>query len=177
MQEAFKQYVERPATLCIPLLLATFSVGNGAAIYRPDFFDVPTDFWLSTYWLLLCGMLIYLLVYGSRALLILRRDPRSRRIANIYLLASASGVIACAIRIITAYVPPTAAPRGRQSGVVLRLHAAARVSPWPRRTPGGSRRSGSSGRPTEGVPQKYLLPHPFQPGKLSWAAEMVELCR
>jgi hypothetical protein len=105
MQLAFKQNVERPATLCIPLLLATFSVGNGAAIYRPDFFDVPTDFWLSTYWLLLCGMLIYLLVYGSRALLILRRDPRSRRIANIYLLASASGVVACAIRIITAYVP------------------------------------------------------------------------
>ena len=105
MQEAFKQYVERPATLCIPLLLATFSVGNGAAIYRPDFFDVPTDFWLSTYWLLLCGTLIYLLAYGSRALLILRRDSRSRRIANIYLLASASGVVACFIRIVTAYVP------------------------------------------------------------------------
>ncbi|MFN8033430.1 MAG: hypothetical protein U0Q47_09050 [Mycobacterium sp.] len=105
MQEAFKQYVERPATLCIPLLLATFSVGNGAAVYRSDFFQVPTDFWLSTYWLLLCGTLIYLLVYGSRALLILRRDPRSRRIANVYLLASASGVVACSIRIITAYVP------------------------------------------------------------------------
>ena len=43
MQSAFKQYVERPATLCIPLMLATFSLGNGAAIYRPDFFDVPTD--------------------------------------------------------------------------------------------------------------------------------------
>jgi hypothetical protein len=105
-QASFKQYVERPATLCIPLLLATFSVGNGAAIYRPDFFTVPTDFWLSAYWLLLCGTLIYLLGYGSRALLILRRDPRSRRIANVYLLASASGIIACTVRIITAYVPP-----------------------------------------------------------------------
>ena len=30
MQATFKQYVERPATLCIPLLLATFSLGNGA---------------------------------------------------------------------------------------------------------------------------------------------------
>ena len=30
MQKSFKQYVERPATLCIPLLLVTFSVGNGA---------------------------------------------------------------------------------------------------------------------------------------------------
>jgi hypothetical protein len=104
-QAAFRQYVERPATLCIPLLLATFSMGNGAKIYRDDFFTVPTDFWLSTYWLLLCGTLIYLLGYGSRALLILRRDPRSRRIANVYLAASASGITACAIRIITAYVP------------------------------------------------------------------------
>ncbi|OYN80737.1 hypothetical protein [Mycolicibacterium sphagni] len=104
-QAAFRQYVERPATLCIPLLLATFSMGNGAKIYRDDFFTVPTDFWLSAYWLLLCGTLIYLLGYGSRALLILRRDPRSRRIANVYLAASASGITACAIRIITAYVP------------------------------------------------------------------------
>ena len=65
--QSFKQYVERPATLCIPLLLATFSLGNGAQIYRADFFTVPTDFWLSLYWLLLCGTLIYLLGYGVRA--------------------------------------------------------------------------------------------------------------
>lgn len=31
MQRSFKQYVERPATVCIPLLLAAFSLGNGAA--------------------------------------------------------------------------------------------------------------------------------------------------
>ena len=104
-QAAFKQYVERPATLCIPLLLATFSMGNGAKIYRSDFFTVPTDFWLSAYWLLLCGMLIYLLGYGSRALFVLRQDQRSRRIANIYLVSSASGILACTIRIVTAYVP------------------------------------------------------------------------
>ena len=112
MQAAFKQYVERPATLCIPLLLATFSIGNGAKIYRPDFFEVPTDFWLNMYWLLLCGTLIYLLVYGSRALLILRKDPRSRRIANVYLAASASGVIACVVRITTAFVTPIQALEG-----------------------------------------------------------------
>lgn len=106
LQRTFKQHVERPATLCIPLLLATFSFGNGAKIYRADFFQVPTDFWLSAYWLLLCATLIYLLVYGSRALLILRKDPRSRLIANVYLLASAAGVVACSIRIITAYVTP-----------------------------------------------------------------------
>lgn len=105
MQESFKQYVERPATLCIPLLLVTFTLGNGAEIYRTDFFEVPTDFWLSAYWLLLCGTLMYLLGYGSRALLILRKDPRSRRIANIYLVACFSGIMACVVRIVTSLVP------------------------------------------------------------------------
>lgn len=106
MQRAFKQYVERPATLCIPLLLATFSAGNGARIYRADFFKVPTDFWLDMYWLLLCGTLIYLLGYGIRALLVLRKDPRSRRIANVYLVSSASGIAACLVRLTTAFVTP-----------------------------------------------------------------------
>ncbi|HEX7426678.1 MAG TPA: hypothetical protein VF328_06830 [Mycobacterium sp.] len=112
MQRSFKQYVERPATLCIPLLLVTFSVGNGARIYKPDFFDVPTDFWLNLYWLLLCGTLIYLLGYGIRALLVLRKDPRSRTIANFYLVASASGIMACLVRITTAYVTPVQALEG-----------------------------------------------------------------
>lgn len=112
MQASFKQYVERPATLCIPLLLATFTLGNGATIYRPDFFDVPTDFWLRTYWLLLCCTLIYLLGYGARALMVLRQDPRSRRIANVYIASSVCGMIACVVRISTAYVPPLQALEG-----------------------------------------------------------------
>lgn len=102
LQEKFRQYIQRPATVCIPLLLATFTMGNGAAVYRPDFFDVPTDFWLDIYWLLLCGMLAYLLVYASRALMVLRADPRSRTIADVYLAASAAGVIACGLRATTA---------------------------------------------------------------------------
>ena len=105
MQQRFRKHIELPATLCIPLLLAAFWIGNGAHIYRPDFFDVPTDLWLNVYWLMLCGMLIYLLVYGSRALLILRTDPRSRAIANVYLFASAMGILACIVRIVTAFVP------------------------------------------------------------------------
>jgi hypothetical protein len=112
MRESFKQFVERPATLCIPLLLATFSVGNGSKVYRPDFFTVPTDFWLNMYWLLLCGTLAYLLGYAMRALLVLRRDPRSRRIANVYLVASASGIMACIARITTAFVTPIPVPAG-----------------------------------------------------------------
>src|ERR1700739_2894067 len=106
MRASFRQYVERPATVCIPLLLATFSIGNGGRIYRADFFQVPTDFWLNMYWLLLCATLIYLLVYVSRALLVLRKDPRSRHVANVYLFASVSGMLACVVRITTAFVTP-----------------------------------------------------------------------
>lgn len=105
LQATFKQYVERPATLCIPLLLATFSLGNGAKIYSADFFELRTDFWLAAYWTLLCGTLVYLLGYGARALLVLRKDPRSRRVANVYLAASISGMLACVVRIVTAWVP------------------------------------------------------------------------
>ena len=110
LQASFKQYVERPATLCIPLLLATFTLSYGSKTYARDFFALPTDFWLSVYWVLLCGTLIYLLVFGSRALLVLRHDPRSRNIANLYLVASASGISACVVRIITAVIPPFQGP-------------------------------------------------------------------
>jgi hypothetical protein len=112
LQASFKQYVERPATLCIPLLLATFTLSYGSKTYARDFFALPTDFWLTVYWVLLCGTLIYLLVFGSRALLVLRQDPRSRQIANLYLVASASGISACVVRIITALIPPFQGPLG-----------------------------------------------------------------
>ena len=110
LQASFKQYVERPATLCIPLLLATFTLSYGSKTYARDFFALPTDFWLTVYWVLLCGTLVYLLVFGSRALLVLRQDPRSRSIANLYLVASASGISACMVRIITAVIPPFQGP-------------------------------------------------------------------
>ena len=106
LQASFKQWVERPATLCIPLLLATFTLSAGSKTYASDFFALHTDFWLSVYWVLLTGTLAYLLTFGSRALLVLRRDPRSRTIANLYLVASASGISACMVRMVTAVIPP-----------------------------------------------------------------------
>ena len=106
LQQSFKQWVERPATLCIPLLLATFTLSHGSKTYARDFFALPTDFWLSVYWVLLTGTLAYLLTFGSRALLVLRKDPRSRNIATLYLFASGSGIAACAVRMITALIPP-----------------------------------------------------------------------
>jgi hypothetical protein len=112
LQASFKQWVERPATLCIPLLLATFTLSYGSKTYASDFFALRTDFWLTVYWLLLCGTLVYLLTFGSRALLVLRKDPRSRNIANLYLVASASGISACVVRMITALIPAFQGPVG-----------------------------------------------------------------
>jgi hypothetical protein len=106
LQASFKQYEERPATLCIPLLLATFSLSRGSKMYARDFFALPTDFWLSVYWIVLTVTLAYLLLFGSRALLVLRQDPRSRHFANLYLMASASGIAACMVRMIAALIPP-----------------------------------------------------------------------
>jgi hypothetical protein len=102
--------VERPATLCIPLLLATFTLSRGSKTYARDFFALSTDFWLSVYWILLCGTLIYLLGFGFRAMLVLRQDPRSTNIATLYLLACGSGIAACSVRIITALVPAIQGP-------------------------------------------------------------------
>jgi hypothetical protein len=110
LRETFKQYVERPATLCIPLLLATFTLSRGSKTYTRDFFALHTDFWLSVYWILLCGTLIYLLGFGFRAMLVLRKDPRSTNIATLYLLACGSGIAACSVRIITALVPAVQGP-------------------------------------------------------------------
>src|ERR1700738_3838575 len=106
LQASFKQYVERPATLCIPLLLATFTLSGGSKTYARDFFALRTDFWLSVYWVLLTGTLAYLLIFGSRALLVLRKDPGSRNIATLYLFASGSGIGGCVVRMIPALVPP-----------------------------------------------------------------------
>ena len=105
MQKMFTQYVERPATLCIPVLLAMFTMSNASSQFSRDLFTLPTDGWLTAYWMVLCATIIYLLAFGGRALLVLRKDPASRNIANIYLAATASGIAACTIRVVTALVP------------------------------------------------------------------------
>ena len=45
------------ATLGVSLHHLTGKWNLEAKIYMADFLRVPTDFWLSMYWLLLCGTL------------------------------------------------------------------------------------------------------------------------
>ena len=70
VRESFRQYVEQPVTLCIPLLLAAFALSNRT--------DRPAGGWLAVYWVLLAGLLVYLLGFALRALLILLIEPAAR---------------------------------------------------------------------------------------------------
>ena len=105
LRDRFKLVVEYPLVACLSFLALAFCLGNGAKVYHPDFFRVPSDFWLAAYWVVLNAMLIHLVLYGVRALRVLRSDPRSRRLADLYLLAGAGGMLACVIHIATALVP------------------------------------------------------------------------
>ena len=59
-----------------------------------DFFAVPCDGWLTGYWLTYSGICIYILGYMVRLLWVLRRDPRNRISANVFITAVHVGYIA-----------------------------------------------------------------------------------
>jgi hypothetical protein len=101
LQAIGTQWVERPATVCIPLMFAAWASGNGSKVYRSNFYEVPGDAWLNIYWFLFCAMLIYLLVWTLCGLLVLRRIPRHRPTATVYLALVVAGIAACTARIVT----------------------------------------------------------------------------
>lgn len=99
----FKRHFEYPMTILVPVLLALLIKSPNASSDSPDMGDNPTDYWLDTYWTLLCGFIAYTLYQTTRALRILRRDPRNKTTATIYLAACTTGIVACALRIITTW--------------------------------------------------------------------------
>jgi hypothetical protein len=82
--------IELPATLAIALMTATFLVGPISDYYVDDPVTVEADVtpWLRAYWLTMSVGCYYLLWNIARVLLILRRDPQSRRAATAYLIAT-----------------------------------------------------------------------------------------
>jgi hypothetical protein len=100
LQAIGTQWVERPATVCIPLMFAAWASGNGSKVYRSNFYEVPGDAWSKIYWFLFCAMLIYLLAWTLCGLLVLRRVPRHRPTATVYLALVVAGIAACTARIV-----------------------------------------------------------------------------
>lgn len=85
--------IELPATLAIAVMLAVFVAGDIDDHYLPDTIAAHATPWLRAYWLTMSVACYFLLWNIAQALLILRRDPRSRRAAWAYLVAT--GVSAC----------------------------------------------------------------------------------
>jgi hypothetical protein len=97
-----RKYVARPVWLGIPLLVAVFVIADEG--HHLDLFAAHvSDVWLGIYWLVLGGLLIYLLGYAGRVLLILRADPRSTATVDRYLVAAGCWVGAHVIQIGTAW--------------------------------------------------------------------------
>lgn len=68
-------------------------------------FYAQTGPWVTVYWLLLAGLLAYLLGYKVRVLLILRGDADHRTVADLYLLTCVFGVLTSVARILTVLPP------------------------------------------------------------------------
>jgi hypothetical protein len=89
--------IELPASVAGGTMLAAITLShNLSRETAPDFLDVPCDFWLHIYWLTYAAIVIYLLCFLVRLLSVLRRDPRSRLTANLFIIATGIGLVAVA---------------------------------------------------------------------------------
>lgn len=98
----FRRQVLRPLQVGVPLLVALLIAADEG--HHRDLLPAHVHTgWLGAYWLLLGGLLIYLLSYAGRVLLIVREDPRSRATVDLYLIAVAFGVAASVIQVAAAW--------------------------------------------------------------------------
>ncbi len=97
--------LELLAILVVTAMLAALAMSDTNSGYYPDMYDAPVDTWLAVYWLLINGMLMYLFMYAARALLILRQDERSRLTADMYIVGSVCGFLACVASLANALMP------------------------------------------------------------------------
>ncbi|WP_156765695.1 hypothetical protein [Mycobacterium sp. 1245499.0] len=101
LRAAFTKHFARPMTLVVAVTMALIVKSPQADRNWADFFDCPLDNYLTAYWALACGFIAYLLGATILPLWLLRRDPRNRRTATIYIGGCTIGVAACVLRIVT----------------------------------------------------------------------------
>lgn len=99
----FRRHVERPVLLGVLALVAVFITADAG--YRPDGFSTGSDSgpWADVYWMLFCGLLIYLSGYATRLLLLVRSDPRARETVELYTASSAFGLAALLAQLSTTW--------------------------------------------------------------------------
>nr|WP_232000658.1 hypothetical protein [Mycobacterium kyorinense] len=102
VQGLFRRHIDRPVCLGVALLISMFVAADEG--YHLDLFPAHVStVWLGAYWLVLGGLLLYLLGYATKVLLILRGDPRSRATVDLYLASAAFGIAAAVIQMGTAW--------------------------------------------------------------------------
>jgi hypothetical protein len=99
--------IEFPGALAGGAMLAAMTLSHNLSRESPpDFLDVPCDFWLRVYWLTYGAIIIYLLCFVVRLLWVLRRDPRSRLTADLFIIASGLGVVSFAVLLTRIIINP-----------------------------------------------------------------------
>lgn len=68
-----------------------FSAGDGGA-------------WMDGYWVLMCGLLIYLSGYATRLLLVVRADPRAKATVELYTASSAFALAGLLAQLSTTWI-------------------------------------------------------------------------
>ena len=99
--------IEFPGAIAGGVMLAAITLSHNLSRESPaDFLDVPCDFWLRVYWLTYGAIVMYLLCFVVRLLWVLRRDPRSRLTADLFIIASGLGVVSFALLLTRIIINP-----------------------------------------------------------------------
>ena len=92
IQPLFRRHVVWPVRIGLLALTGVFVVADAG--YQPDGFSTSGGAWADVYWVLLCGLLIYLSGCATRLLLALRADPRAKETVELYTASSAFALAA-----------------------------------------------------------------------------------
>lgn len=99
----FRRHVEWPVWIGVVAMVAVFVTADAG--YRPDGFSTSGGggVWASVYWVLFCGLLIFLSSYATRLLLLVRSDPRAKETVELYTASSAFALAALVAQLSTTW--------------------------------------------------------------------------
>jgi uncharacterized membrane protein YsdA (DUF1294 family) len=99
--------IELPGAIAAGTMLAAITLSHNLSREPPpDFLDVPCDFWLRVYWLTYGAIVIYLQCFLVRLLWVLRRDPRSRLISDLFIIAIGLGLVSFTVLLARIIINP-----------------------------------------------------------------------
>ncbi|MEO6793118.1 MAG: hypothetical protein ABI253_04340 [Mycobacterium sp.] len=105
----FCRWVKWPACVGVVAMVVVFVIADAG--YRPDGFATDGDgAWMDAYWVLLCGLVIYLSGYATRLLLMVRSDPRAKETVELYTASSAFALAAFTAQLSTTWTNTDVSP-------------------------------------------------------------------